>query len=55
MGAKRSAQMEKALRMIFTEGKTAYAAAKATGLTQSAISQNKEYRAFIDAKRKNKE
>ena len=43
--------MKEALRLIKDEGYTAYKAAKATGLSRSAISQNKEYRNFVKGKR----
>jgi predicted transcriptional regulator len=49
MAPKQSAQMTEALRLIMEEGKTAYAAAKLAGITQAAISVNKQYREWKEA------
>lgn len=49
MGARISAEM-RAARKLVEAGHTAYAAAKATGLTQGAISKSKWYKEFIAAK-----
>lgn len=46
MAARICPEMKEALRLIMEEGYTAYAAAKATGVTRSNISQNSEYRKF---------
>lgn len=55
MAGRQSAEVRRALRLIIDKGWTAYRAAKKTGISQSTISRNPQYRAFIDAKRKNKE
>lgn len=51
MGAKQSAEMTKALKLIIQGGKTAAEASRATGISKGAISQNAEYRAFVDNKK----
>lgn len=51
MAARICPEMKEALRLIMEEGYTAYAAAKATGVTRSNISQNSEYRNFMKGKR----
>lgn len=52
MAGRQSAEVRRALRLIIDKGWTAYAAAKKTGISQSTISRNPQYRAFIDAKKK---
>jgi molybdopterin-binding protein len=49
MGAKVSAEMVKAKSLVLEGGATAYAAAKATGLTVGAISRTKWYRDHVAA------
>lgn len=44
MGAKRSAEMVEALRLVLQQGISAAEAARRTGVTKSAISQTPEYR-----------
>lgn len=44
MGAKRSAAMDKALKLILEKGMSAADAAKKTGITKGAISQTPEYK-----------
>jgi predicted transcriptional regulator len=51
MGAKRSAEMIKALKLITEKGFSAADAAKKMGLTQSAISQTAEYKAHRAAQK----
>lgn len=51
MGARQSAEMTKALRLIIKDGKTAAEAVRITGISKGAISQNAEYRAFMDNKK----
>jgi hypothetical protein len=51
MGAKISREMKRALKMIIEGGKTAKEAAEKCGITQGAISQNADYRAFKDGKK----
>lgn len=46
MGARQSAAMAKAKELITEGGQTAYAAAKATGLTRSAIYMSTWYKAW---------
>lgn len=48
MGAKQSAEMTRALKLIIRDGKTAAEASRITGISKGAISQNAEYRAHID-------
>ena len=48
MGAKQSQEMKKAERLV-RAGSTAYAAAKAAGVTRGAISKAPWYREFIAA------
>ncbi len=50
MGAKQSAEMAKAKRLITEEGVTPYAAAQASGITRGAISKAKWYRDWIASK-----
>jgi predicted DNA-binding protein (UPF0251 family) len=55
MGARQSAEMTEALRLIKTEGKSQAEAARITGVTKGAISKNATYRKWKeeqDAKRK---
>lgn len=49
MGAKVSGEMVRAKELVLVHGATAYAAAKATGLTTGAISRTKWYRAHVAA------
>ena len=51
MGAKQSEQMTAALELIIKDGKSAALAAAMTGLTKGAISKNREYRKFMEAKK----
>jgi hypothetical protein len=47
-----SEKMKKALAMLKKDpALTAYAAAKATGISRSAISQNADYRALINSRK----
>jgi predicted transcriptional regulator len=47
MGAKVSDAMRQARHMVEVEGKSAYEAAAATGITRGAISKSKWYREFV--------
>lgn len=49
MGAKVSGEMVRAKALVLDHGATAYAAAKATGLTTGAISRTDWYRAHVAA------
>lgn len=49
MGARQSAEMTEALRLIKTEGKTAAEAARITGVTKGAISKNATYRKWKES------
>lgn len=53
MGAKKSAEMVKALELVMRKNDplSAYAAAKEAGISQSAISQDATYRKFMDSKK----
>lgn len=50
MGAKRSAQMVEALRLIMA-GKTAAEAARLAGVTKGAISKTREYRELKETRK----
>lgn len=50
MGAKQSEAMKKAKKLITEGGHTAYAAAKACGLTRSAIYMSNWYKEWKNAK-----
>lgn len=50
MGARESAAMVEARRLVIEEGHTAYAAAKATGLSRSAIYMSKWYKIWSKKK-----
>lgn len=50
MGAKQSAEMRNALRLIFEQNKSAAEASRQAGVSKGAISQNPDYRKWKDAK-----
>lgn len=50
MAPRTSRETLEALRLITQEGYTAYQAAKATGISRSTISQNRQYREFMERK-----
>lgn len=54
MGAKRSVEMAKALKLILEKGLSAADAARKTGITKGAISQTPEYREYMAAKKMEK-
>lgn len=51
MGARRSPQLAEGVRLLLS-GKTAYAAAKLSGVTASAIRQTREYKDLLAKKKK---
>lgn len=52
VAGKISAQMVEAQRLVTKEGKTAYAAAKAVGLTKGAIYRAPWYKEWVNGKAK---
>lgn len=54
MGAKRSAEMKKALSMVLEQGFSQAEAARTVGLTKGALSQTPEIRALYKLKKEAK-